>query len=98
MPRGCPCGSCRNHSLHIQNDSGNAGRGPSGGSSWMVSWGDSLWESPGESAGGSPQGDSLGGGIPGEEGTGGGGRGEGCQGHVPAVPVETTAYKYRRTL
>ena len=76
MPRGCPCGSCRNHSLHIQNDSGNAGRGPSGGSSWMVSWGDSLWESPGESAGGSPQGDSLGGrGIPREEGTGGRGKG-----------------------
>ena len=75
---------------------GNAGRGSSGGSSWMVPWGDSPWESLGESSGGIPQGDSLGGYLGGRV-RGGGGRGEGCQGDVPAVPVETTAYKYRTT-
>ena len=36
--------------------------------------------------------DNVGGGY------GGKGRGEGCQGDVPAVPVETTAYNYRTTL
>ena len=38
---------------------GNAGRGSSGVSSWMVPGGDSPWESLRESSGGSPQGDSL---------------------------------------
>ena len=50
----------------------------------MVPWRDSPWEFLGESSGGIPQADCLGG-TPGGEGTGGEGRGgEECQGDVPA--------------
>ena len=51
------CG--RGGGMGMQVARGNAGRGSSGGSSWMVPWGDSPWEYLGESSGGSPQGDSL---------------------------------------